>query len=100
MDSLKFLSYIGPDGFPVLLPVIQARAADSRRIVFSIPGKDGELGKIPTGAPVAVFGMTMQMEDVLVRGRFAGPGRYRGVRLGTVDIDWVYNSMIPCHGQI
>jgi hypothetical protein len=49
---------------------------------------------------VAVFGLTLQMEDVLVRGVFAGFGKYRGITLGCMDIDWVYNSMPPVHGQI
>jgi hypothetical protein len=40
------------------------------------------------------------MEDVLVRGIFNGYCRYRGVNLGTLDIDWVYNSMPPNHGRI
>jgi len=44
--------------------------------------------------------MTMGIEDVLVRGPFSGFKRYRGLPLGTVDIEWVYNSMPPCHGQI
>lgn len=40
------------------------------------------------------------MESVLVRGPFAGFKRRGFFRLGLVDIDWVYNSMPPCHGQI
>jgi hypothetical protein len=42
----------------------------------------------------------MAMEDVLVRGKYNGTRRVGLNRLGTVDIDWVYNSMPPCHGQI
>ena len=37
---------------------------------------------------------------VLARGRFSGYSRKRGVRLGLVDLDWIYNSMPPKHGQI
>jgi hypothetical protein len=37
---------------------------------------------------------------VLVRGTFRGFQRYRAVSLGTVDTEWVYNSMPPAHGQI
>ncbi len=37
----------------------------------------------------------------LVRKRsFGVRARYQGVPLATMDIDWVYNSMPPCHGQI
>ena len=49
---------------------------------------------------MAVFGLTMKMEDVLIRGSFRGFDRKLGIRLGTVDIEWVYNSMPPVHGQI
>ena len=49
---------------------------------------------------MAVFGLTMKMEDVLIRGVFRGFKRTMGLRLGTVDIQWVYNSMPPAHGQI
>jgi len=42
----------------------------------------------------------MQMEDVLASGVFNGYARHRGIKLGTLDIDRVYNSMPPNHGQI
>ncbi|TAL31365.1 MAG: pyridoxamine 5'-phosphate oxidase family protein [Spirochaetes bacterium] len=100
MDSLKFLSYVGGDGFPVIVPLIQCQAADSRRLAFSTAAYGDELERIPAGASVAVFGMTFDMEDVLVRGTFGGFSRSRGFRLGTVDIEWVYNSMPPVQGQV
>ncbi len=100
LDSLKFLSFIDADGFPVIIPVIQCQATGSARLVFH-PGAFGvELKMLRPGMTVAVFGLTMQMEDVLVRGIFNGYSRYRGIKLGTLDMDWVYNSMPPNHGQI
>jgi hypothetical protein len=75
-------------------------AADSRRLAFAAAGLKKKLGRIPAGTPVAIICLNMKMEDVLVRGRFGVRARYRGVPLATVDIDWVYNSMPPCHGQI
>jgi len=100
LDALKFIAYIGGDGFPVIVPIIQCQAADSRRLVFSPRAYKEGLNKIPKGATVAVFSLTMGMEDVLVRGTFLGFKRYRFLRLGAVDINWVYNSMPPSHGQI
>ncbi|MCP4668171.1 MAG: hypothetical protein GY849_17615 [Deltaproteobacteria bacterium] len=100
LDSLKFIAYVGDAGFPVIIPVIQCQAADSRRLVFSLSAYKEELRSIPESAVVAVFGLTMGMEDVLIRGTFLGFDRYRLLRLGAVDIEWVYNSMPPCHGQI
>ena len=100
LDSIKLLSFIGDDGFPVIIPAIQCQAADSSRLAFH-PGAFGdELNMLKPGMKVAIFCLTMQMEDVLVRGSFKGYSRYRGVKLGTLDIDWVYNSMPPNHGQI
>ncbi|MFZ1984236.1 MAG: hypothetical protein WAU91_07465 [Desulfatitalea sp.] len=100
LDALKFLAYVADDGYPVILPVVQCQAADSRRLVFAMRPYGELLARIPQGSTVALFGLTMKMEDVLVRGRFDGIRRYRMARLGVVDIDWVYNSMPPCHGQI
>lgn len=100
LDSLSFLSFIDRDGFPVIIPVIQCQASDSSRLAFHPGAFSTELSGLEPGMTVAVFGLTMQMEDVLVRGVFNGYHRYRGVKLGTLDIDWVYNSMPPNHGQI
>lgn len=100
LDSLKFIAYVGKDGFPVIVPLIQCQAADSRRLAFSPIAFKDELIHIPKGMPVAVFGLTMKMEDVLIRGPFRGYKRTFGLKLGTIDIDWVYNSMPPAHGQI
>ncbi len=100
LDSLKFVAYVGDDGFPEIIPVVQCQAADSRRLVFSPSAYSDELSGIREGAAVALFGLTMGMEDVLIRGKFSGFDRYRFFRLGAVDIEWVYNSMPPGHGRI
>ena len=100
LGSLKFIAYLGPDGYPDIIPVIQCQAADSRTLAFSALAFKEELNRISSGTEVAIFGLTMGMEDVLVRGTFQGFKRYRFMKLGTVSIDWVYNSMPPGHGQI
>ena len=100
LESLKFLAYLGPGGYPALIPVIQCQAAGSRRLAFSPIAFNAELKGIQAGTQVAVFCLTMGMEDVLVRGTFQGYRRGWGLKLGTIDIDWVYNSMPPAHGQI
>ena len=100
LDALKFIAYIKEDGYPEIIPLLQCQAADSGRLSFSTLAYGRELAAIPENQTVAVFGMTMKMEDVMVRGIFRRAGRSRGISTGTVDIDWVYNSMPPCHGQI
>ena len=100
LSSLKFLSYLRSDGFPAIIPVIQCQAADSTRLVFSSFAFQDELAEIPAGAEVAVHCLNLQMQSVLIRGTFNGFQRHRLFKVGTIDIDWVYNSMPPIHEQI
>ncbi len=100
LDNLKFLSYIGSDGYPLIVPVIQAQALDGEHLIFSLGAFGDELGLIPPAAPVAVFDMALTMEDVLVRGAFEGIRRVAGIPCGVVKVDWVYNSMPPKPMQI
>ena len=87
LDSLKFLAYVGSDNFPVIVPVIQCQAADSGRLAFYPMAFKNELLRVPRETMVAVFGLTMKMEDVLIRGVFQGFKRIMGLKLGTIDID-------------
>ncbi|MFH1138799.1 MAG: pyridoxamine 5'-phosphate oxidase family protein [Pseudomonadota bacterium] len=100
LDSLKFLARVDADGFPVIVPLLQCQAPDSRGLAFSPWAYQRELAVLTPGEEVAVFGLTMKMEDVLVRGVFRGFTRRRGIKVGLVDINWVYNSMPPRQGQI
>lgn len=100
LDSLKFMAYVGKDGFAEIIPLIQCQAADSRTLAFSPIAFKNEIIHISKNTPVAVFCLTMKMEDVLIRGTFRGYTRAIGLKLGTIDIEWVYNSMPPAHGQI
>lgn len=97
--NLKFLAYVGSDGYPVIVPVIQAQALDSARVILSASVYGDELAAIPSRASVAVFGMSLDMEDVLLRGEWRVE-RVGGVRCGVVNVDWVYNPMPPKPQQI
>jgi nitroimidazol reductase NimA-like FMN-containing flavoprotein (pyridoxamine 5'-phosphate oxidase superfamily) len=100
LDSLSFLAYIGHDGFPEIVPLFQAQAADIGKLVFHIGAYRDNIAMIPKGSTAAVYCVSMQMESVLVRGRYNGISRSRGMQVGTLDIDWVYNSLPSAHGQI
>ena len=100
LDTLKFLSYVSEDGFPVIIPLLQCQASDSHRLVFHPGVYADELNSINKGTDVAVFGLSLAMEDVLIRGKFTGFERHRAVKLGIIEINWVYNSMPPIPGQI
>jgi hypothetical protein len=100
LDALKFLAYIGKNDFPRIIPIIQCQASDSRRLVFSTLAFHDELQAVTANTAVGIFGLNLKMQSVFVRGVFRGFNRYRGASLGVLDIDWVYNSMPPSHGQI
>ena len=94
--TLKFISYIGADGYPKIVPVIQAQTASSSRIVFSSSPYKEMLSDLKDGARVNVYGMSLDMEVALVK------GTYRKGKLGLhyVDVDKVYNSAPPKPGYI
>ncbi|MGD8465032.1 MAG: hypothetical protein PVI09_14290 [Anaerolineae bacterium] len=100
LDNLKFLAYVGADGFPAIVPVIQAQAADAEHIVFSAGAYGPDLQAIPSRATVAIFGMSLDMEDVLLRGEYLGLRRVGGISCGSVRVNWVYNPMPPKAQQI
>jgi hypothetical protein len=100
LDSLKFLSYVGEDGYPEIVPVIQAQALDGEQMVFSLSAYGDELKAIPEETTVALFGMSLQLEDVLLRGSFRGIRPLAGVRCGVMTVNWVYNSMPPVPQQV
>ena len=107
LDSLNFLSFIDEEGFPRLVPVLQARSAGPSRIVFT-PGPWGaELGSIREGAKVALFSMNLKMESFLARGLYSSrpdrgaAGTRRACRgLACIDLDFLYDSAPPLHGQV
>lgn len=93
IDGLKFISYIDSEGYPSVVPVIQAANAGRDRIVFALNPYRKELMKIPDSAKVAVLFVNLKMESVLVKGLFRCS---EGVLPhGLVEIDRVYNSMPP-----
>lgn len=100
IGNLKFLSYIEEDGFPKLIPVIQAQTADSEHILFSTHAFNDSLHNIPRGIPVALFCMSLDMEDILIRGEYEGIMRYGGIETGRIKVNWAYNPMPPKPQQI
>ena len=100
MTNLKFLAYVAEDGYPVITPIIQAQTFGSDHVIFSTSAFGEDIKAIPANAPVAIFCMSFDMEDVLLRGVFKGTQRIGGIRCGSASIDWVYNSVPPKPGQI
>ncbi len=100
LDNLKFLAYVGEDGFPVIIPAVQTQCLNARQLAFSTSVYSEELEVIPEGASLAAFGLALTMEDVLLRGVYLGIQRRGGVRVGLLDVEWVYNPMPPVPGQV
>jgi hypothetical protein len=100
LGNLKFLAYLDGDGYPCIVPVIQAQAASAGEVLFAASVYTADLQAIPRGVPAAVLGMSLQMEDVLLRGEYQGLRRVAGQLCGTVHVDWVYNPMPPTPQQI
>lgn len=100
MDTLKYLAFIDANGFPVVFPAIQAQSANTNQIVFSTAVFPQYISQLIKGSRLALYGMSLNMETVLVRGEFQGFKRVAGIQVGVLNIDWVYNSMPPVPGQI
>jgi hypothetical protein len=100
MDNLKFLAYMGADGFPLIIPVIQAQTAGTDRVIFSSSVFGNELKAIPRGAVTALFGMSFEMQTVLLRGIYRGVHSFGGFECGEMEVDWVYSPMPPKAEQV
>lgn len=94
IDGLKFIAYLDSEGFPCLVPIIQAANAGRDRVVFALNPYRDELQKITTGTAVAVFFVNLKMESVLVKGTYSRQ-RLANMPYGCVNIETVYNSMPP-----
>ena len=96
LATLKFLSFIGEDGFPRVYPTIQAQACDHGRISIPLHPYSKELAALQDNSKIAMMGATMGMDSVLVKGIF----KKSRTGLGYMDIERVYNTMPPKHGYI
>jgi hypothetical protein len=100
MNTLKYISFIDANGFPVVFPAIQAQSANAKQIVFSSSVFPQFTSQLVKGSSLALYGMSLNMETVLIRGKFQGYRRMAGIQIGVLNIDWVYNSMPPVPGQV
>jgi hypothetical protein len=93
--TLKFLAYIDADGHPVIFPALQGTAADANTLVFPSSPYPELFAQIPAGAKVAVFLANLDLESLLVQGRWSGIKKLGLFSGGIIEIDKVYNSMLP-----
>ena len=96
--TLKFLAWIDDTGFPVIAPVVPTSAVGTDTLfVGPVVGLDPGLDR---DREVALFGLSLQMESVLVRGRFSGVRPHPRHGAGLLEVDWIYNSMPPVPGEV
>lgn len=100
IDNLKFLSYVDKDGYPFIIPVIQAQTAGSDRVIFASSVYTDDLKAVPAGADAALFCMSFDMQTVLLRGKYSGLRSIGGIQCGEIEPDWVYSPMPPKAAQI
>jgi hypothetical protein len=101
-DSIKVLSFIADDGRPRIIPICQSvPASQGNRILFSTDIYTDELKEIPEGACVAIYGISQSgvRYSVMLKGIFSKKN-VNGTELGIVDVDRVYNPMLPAVGYI
>jgi len=97
--ALKFIAYIDSDGFPMIVPVLSAKAASTSEVIFPKAEYADELAQIPQG-PVALYTMALSMETVLVRGTYIPKMTKYSLEAGRMTVNHVYNSMPPVPGTI
>jgi hypothetical protein len=97
--SFKVISYVDKDGYPKLLPLNQGVLTEGGRVVFSM-GQEFGCMEIPEGIVVAIYAITLDKRfSVLLKGTLNWKDTAEG-RVGLVDIDQVYNPMMPKPGYI
>jgi hypothetical protein len=100
ISNLKFLAYVTEDGYPTIIPVIQAQTSGTENVIFAASAFKEDIKAIPANTTVAFFCMSFDMEDVLLRGAYQGIQRIGGVQCGSISVNWVYSPMPPKSEQI
>ena len=87
----KFISFINEDGYPVVVPAVQAQETGTNTIVLASSPYKELLAPLKKGMRVAMMAISLDMESVVIKGTFSG---FSG-GMGRVKIDRVYNSIPP-----
>jgi hypothetical protein len=97
---LKFVAWVDADGFPRIVPALQGLPLDAGSLVFSASPYGELLKTIPPEAKTAVFLANLDLESLLLQGRWTPQGRGGRFRGGIFAVDKVYNSMLPLNRYI
>jgi len=100
LAGLKFVAFADTDGFPRIIPVLQGQPVDSSTLVFSTTPYGDMLQQIPPDAKAAVYLANMDLESLLLQGRWNNTIKNGKLKYSRFEIDRVYNSMLPITGYI
>ena len=100
LTCLKFAAWVDTDGFPRICTVMQGQPAGRNALVFSPTPYGDLLEKIPKGAKTAVLLANMDLESLLLQGRWFNTEKNNRLKNSVFEIDKVYNSMLPLNGYI
>jgi hypothetical protein len=100
IDSLKFISFIDEEGFPVIIPIVQAFMKDQNRIIIPLTAYRNQLSKIKPGSNVAIYVANLELNTVLLQGKLIGFNSTLGLKYGIFDVEKIYNSMPPITGYV
>ncbi|MBD3353789.1 MAG: hypothetical protein GF364_20070 [Candidatus Lokiarchaeota archaeon] len=99
--SFKFICYLDPsDGYPLIIPCLQLRAANKSTLIFPKSQFKDELNEIPLNSHIAVSVHNFEAISHLINGRLVEYKKSRGITVGIVEIDEIYNPMPPVPGVI
>ena len=94
--TLEFLGYMGEDGYPKIVPIVQAQSASSSRIFFTKAPYSDMMKDLKDGQRVAIYGFSLDMEATHMNGVYhEGP-----TGTGYVEIDRMYSTAVPVSGEI
>ena len=91
LGNPKFISFIDEEGYPVVVPAVQAQQVGANTVVLTAAPYKKELKGLKKGMRVALMAISTEMESVLVKGTFSG----FSCGIGRIKIDRVYNSIPP-----
>ncbi|MCL2631323.1 MAG: pyridoxamine 5'-phosphate oxidase family protein [Firmicutes bacterium] len=89
--TLKFISFINKDGYPEILPIIQAQVKDKGRLVVPFSPYAEKLKELENNQSVAIFCVNLNLTGLLLQGKFS----HLKSGVGIFDIEKVYNPMPP-----
>lgn len=94
--TLEFIGFMGEDGYPRIVPIIQAQAASSSRIFFTKAPYSKMLKELKDGQRCAIYGFSLDMEATHQNGVYhEGP-----LGTGYLEIDKIYATAPPISGEI